>query len=313
MDFRAHSDGKGIVSIERRRASTLNITNLDLEAFYNATQVSPYLCSSTAITRVCLPNNLAIIAYGAFSKCRFLTKIRALGAERVCDRAFSFCDRLSDVEMPRVVYIGNAAFEGCRKLKEVVSSALELVGDFAFYNCNNLQHAIYPTASSIGMHAFENCSALSRFLGGPIGVIAHSTFKGSGLQDVFIHRATNHIFSDAFMDCKKLKTITFEAAPTFVSPFAFYGNCKDTKLCLMRPESKVWTLKNMSMLQERSRTETIVGVGKCDRALWPYLAYRLEISPFSQWIMYFTMMSAKRIGLPHIPSEIWLIVERFIF
>ena len=82
------------------------------------------------------------------------------GTRIICDRAFWYCDSLSEIVIPSsVASIGDSAFLGCRSLSEIViPSSVTSIGDSAFSCCDSLSEIVIPSSvTSIGDSAFYNC------------------------------------------------------------------------------------------------------------------------------------------------------------
>ena len=85
-------------------------------------------------------------------------------ASRIDERAFAFCDQLSEIEMaPAIREIGVCAFQGCKNLRRfVIPNSVLRIGYGAFTNCEYLK-TIYCEAHTEphGWHKEwkEECSA----------------------------------------------------------------------------------------------------------------------------------------------------------
>ena len=68
------------------------------------------------------------------------------GTRIICDRAFWYCDSLSEIVIPSsVASIGDSAFLGCRSLSEIViPSSVTSIGDRAFNGCFSLKYISIP-------------------------------------------------------------------------------------------------------------------------------------------------------------------------
>lgn len=94
-----------------------------------------------------------------------------LDAIGVAQSAFSGCEGITSVRLPKAKYIGNYAFEGCKKIATLIlSDELEYIGENAFANCERLtstkddngNYSLYlgQSLKEIGIAAFYNCIRL---------------------------------------------------------------------------------------------------------------------------------------------------------
>ena len=86
------------------------------------------------------------------------------GTKVVADGAFSYCNNLTDIIMPKsLTGIGNKSFRGCSSLTNIIiPESVTNIGVQAFDGCCSLTSITLPeNVSSIGDYAFRNCSSLT--------------------------------------------------------------------------------------------------------------------------------------------------------
>lgn len=105
------------------------------------------------------------IAGDAFAFCENLTKINLPnGLAVIGEEAFWHCKALQDVEIPSsVVSFENKAFAYCTGLQRfVVGSGVKSLGGYAFWGCSNLTSITIPASvKSIGMALFHSDRAIT--------------------------------------------------------------------------------------------------------------------------------------------------------
>ena len=154
------------------------------------------------------------------------------GATNIGSNAFSYCDSLKSIEIPKsVTGIDNYAFFSCRYLGRVTfatGSALEVIGDHAFASCESLTSIAIPSSvTSIEAGAFLNCGNLTSVTfadGSQLELIGDSAFVGSGLESIEIPSRVTKIGTGAFLNCGNLTSVTFAPGSQLASigASAFY-------------------------------------------------------------------------------------------
>jgi hypothetical protein len=110
--------------------------------------------------------------------------------ERIGGAAFSFCQRLSTIDLPaKLTVIGNSAFFYCTALYNIrLGENIAAIGNDAFSGCTNLDPINFPESLlSIGDRAFASCRAL---------------------QTAALPRTVVSIGENAFRDCDRLTQVT---------------------------------------------------------------------------------------------------------
>jgi serine/threonine protein kinase len=155
------------------------------------------------------------------------------GTRIICDRAFLWCDSLSEIVIPSsVASIGDSVFSGCSSLSNIViSDGITSIGNCAFSGCSSLSNIGIPdSVTSIGNFAFSRCSSLSNIvIPNSVARIKKGAFSGcSSLSSIFIPASVTSIGDRAFYDCRSLSYIAIPASVTSIGDRVFY-NCKSLK------------------------------------------------------------------------------------
>ncbi len=119
----------------------------------------------TPITKVTLPDGVAIIGDSAFSECYDLEEINIPDSVKCVENgAFAFCSALKEATLPdTVVKIGRDAFAKCVALSSFsVPESVTVIPDQMLYGCRSLTSVTIPNGvTSIGTSAFDGCSGLT--------------------------------------------------------------------------------------------------------------------------------------------------------
>ncbi len=212
---------------------------------HNVTNVGSYVfgrCS--ALEEVTFTSGINTIGEWMFYGCTSLATIvdfpesvQVIGAH-----AFEGCSALTTVAIPNTVTeIGDSAFAGCSTLANVtLSTALEKIGDNSFNGASVTNIDIPYGVQLIGAGAFANCSALTainvatdntayKSLDGVLYTADMGTLilcPAGKTGDVVIPDATNSIYSNAFLGCTGISSVTIPATVQNIDATAFNG-CAD--------------------------------------------------------------------------------------
>ena len=134
------------------------------------------------------------------------------GTRIICDRAFWYCDSLSEIVIPSsVASIGDSAFLGCRSLSEIViPSSVTSIGDWAFSVCRSLSEIVIPSSvTSIGDRAFNGCFSL-KYISIPKSVICLNGNPFAGWNGKLECLSPNFVYEDDVLFNKdKSRIISF--------------------------------------------------------------------------------------------------------
>ena len=111
-----------------------------------------------------IPQSVTTIGYAAFSQCPFTEITIPNGVVSIGERAFYYCDKLTNIIIPEgVKNIGTNAFYHALKLEKIsLPDSLESIGEEAFGYCKPLKEIVIPKAvKSIGVKLFSGCDELS--------------------------------------------------------------------------------------------------------------------------------------------------------
>ena len=229
--FYAYNSGLAAVTIPN------TVTTIGKEAFY-------YNASLTSIT---IPESVVSIGERAFYYCNNLTTVNfyainctaeglsttmslfgdavtslTIGERvtRIPDYAFIDCTGLTGplVIPDSVTYIGEEAFAWCSGITEItIGKSVDDVGAWAFSGCSSMTTFNYNaencTSFSPGNYwAFNSCSSFTTLnIGENVKSIPPRAFQLCNFTEVTIPDSVTYIGEEAFMNCRQLATVNYNA------------------------------------------------------------------------------------------------------
>ena len=206
-------------------------------------EIAPGAFANSKITGFTFLAKYGEIAPFTFYNCKELATVSIIsGITSIGDYAFYGCEKLNNVTIPSSATVTSTVWSTTAK-GNVMPTTL---GNYAFANCTALSNVTFANTDNIyviGTHFFENCTAMTEiklpanfslsddeaktlgtkfFYANPSGynnryapmkhAIPGYMFAGTGIVDAVIPASVYYLETDGvFMNCQKLKTVTFEA------------------------------------------------------------------------------------------------------
>lgn len=115
---------------------------------------------------------------GLLSKFKNLESIRGDGVLNVGSNAFSYCEKLVTVTLPKATTIGENAFYICSQLTKVNIPNVTTIGEKAFYCCSQLTEVNIPNVTTIEENTFASCRRLASIVAPKTTKIKREAFRG---------------------------------------------------------------------------------------------------------------------------------------
>ena len=198
-----------------------------------------------SLESITIPDGVNYIGNGAFWDCTVLTDLSLpMALTEIGEYAFMNCSSLKKIVLPKAVEkISDNAFSGCNSLKELDLSLIKEIGDFAFAGCSGLQELDLASVNEIGCSAFARCSSLT---------------------ELEIPQGVKRINSQAFMDCKSIETVNYNAEDCEISNYYIFANCTAVKTV------------NIGSTVRSIPAYTFSGCSNLERAYFPDIAVQID-------------------------------------
>ena len=162
------------------------------------------------IKTVLIGDNAAEIKDGAFKDCSELSSfVMNEGLLRIGKNAFENCQKLTNVRLLDVDYIGDEAFLNCSGIASFeMGSNIQHIGMGALKNCSSLVGiTIPPNVTFIGDYAFANCSSLKNatIMDGVTKLSAYCFQNCTSLEQVMLPSSIMEVGEGAFENCPKVE------------------------------------------------------------------------------------------------------------
>ena len=155
--------------------------------------------------------------------------------------------KLDPEDLPGVTSIEKCAFQS-QDITSVNLPEVTYVNALAFAYCKSLTDFVFGEDADLSDKSFLNCTSI-RFVKGLYKFIGTSTFEGcTGLEEVELPRFANTIYNYAFMNCTKLKRVSFGASGLKGGSFGrnnAFSNCENFNVFILRSDT-LWNLGNIN-------------------------------------------------------------------
>jgi hypothetical protein len=217
-------------------ADNTNFTAQD-GIIYNKAKTAISIVLKSAITgAITLPDTLAAIPSGAFSRCTDLTGITiGSGVTNMENAAFSYCSNLTSVTFEptsKVTQIPSNAFYECTSLTSItIPASVTSIGNAAFRD-SSLASVTFEAPSqvtTIDVNAFYNCPLTSITIPVSVKSIGNFAFYNTKLTSITIPANVTSIGNQAFALCSSLNSVTFDgtiASANFNTNSPFPGDLR---------------------------------------------------------------------------------------
>ena len=140
-----------------------NLKHIELED--GMTVIPNYVCASTPITEITIPNTVKEIGLWAFSDCTSLSNVNLGNVEKLSDKAFNNCTALTSIKLPKTLtkIASGAPFLGCTNLKNIeLEDGMTVIPNYVCASTPITEITIPNTVKEIGLWAFSDCTFLKK-------------------------------------------------------------------------------------------------------------------------------------------------------
>jgi hypothetical protein len=140
-----------------------NLKHIELED--GMTVIPNYVCASTPITEITIPNTVKEIGLWAFSDCTSLSNVNLGNVEKLSNMAFNNCTALTSIKLPKTLtkIASGAPFSGCTNLKHIeLEDGMTVIPNYVCASTPITEITIPNTVKEIGLWAFSDCTFLKK-------------------------------------------------------------------------------------------------------------------------------------------------------
>ncbi len=200
-----------------------------------------------SIESIIIKGGIDEIEYATFFECKNLKEIingpttskpseniqytsmsnKSISPKKVYGHAFEKCEKLQEIDMTALEYIGENAFSDCKSFKGSVSikHSVKHLGVNAFSGCRAISEAsIMANINEVPDGIFCGCTSLCKVsISDAISSIGNSAFSGCcELTNIKLPSSTKRIGNYAFENCKKIETINIPTSTKTIGDGAFF-------------------------------------------------------------------------------------------
>ncbi len=193
-----------------------NETNVVVPDIVNGivpTEIGSKVFNNSNIESIVLPDTVETIGENAFSN----TNLKSITANGICnlnERCFYGCNKLADIDLSSLRFIGSEALSGCELLNQDLElPLLDRVGNKGFAG-TYFKTIKLPNCTQAGDSAFENCVARDIVLNNVTTVGNNAFYNCKNLENLYVPKVTG--LGSGFEGCTNLKMI-FAPVTTYIT------------------------------------------------------------------------------------------------
>ena len=178
------------------------------------------------IKELIFPESVFCITESSCNSCSNLEKVSVAGdgSVYVGESAFGWCEKLKEVNIPRMEYIYDDAFSPCFSLKSINLGNCSWIGDSAFSECHLLESVYLDSRVGLGDWVFDNCVSLVHVIFSEQEYANYGDAQGSFMDCNNLHnfpKIEGYVDDAMFYRCNNLKSIDLSEVE-IVGEEAFY-------------------------------------------------------------------------------------------
>lgn len=142
-----------------------NNTNFIFEngALYNSDRTELILFLNRNAAEFTVPDFVNVIGNYAFMFSSVERVVLNKTVDTINKETFAYCEKLKDIDLRNIKYIGDKAFYRCSSLSRI-GTAAEHIGSAAFHSCEKLEFVKIPYVRVIESRAFNDCRNLKKLM-----------------------------------------------------------------------------------------------------------------------------------------------------
>ncbi|MCR4960232.1 MAG: leucine-rich repeat protein [Lachnospiraceae bacterium] len=276
--------------------------------------IGQYAFDETAITDIVIPESIKEIGDSAFYGLSALKTITFKGnVESIANYAFSNCNALTAINLPdSVKTIGTYAFSSSGLKTISIPEGVTALAANTFNNCTSLTRVAIPSSvETIDLSAFYGTTSLrwievakdnevysssdgmlykdGKLIYCPLGwdetkklivpqgateIAEKAFYQNDTITDIIIPATVTKIGNNAFSNCNRLKTVTFEEGSQLTAiPFGAFYQCRDLNRVTFEGNTALTSIGAKAFYECYDLTEISFENNATDIAMGDYAVY----------------------------------------
>lgn len=218
----------------------------------NLTTISFPMCTTvgkeafaycTKLRDAYLPVLSATSIAGAFQMCTALESVYAPNLQTIEQMDFYLCQKLSNIDFPKVSKIGYAAFQGAGILSAYFP-CVYYINTAGFSNCSSLTDVSMPNLVQIADNTFKYCSSLETVTLGAYSysnILSPTTiFSGcTNLKSIYVPSgALNYYQTSSYWSYWSDKIVPYNESDEYIYPYEYANNTTITEIPLNKQNAR---------------------------------------------------------------------------
>ncbi len=175
-----------------------------------------------------VPDSVKIIGNDAFYGCQKITKIDLNKVIKIGDDAFRSCKRIKEIVIPdTVTELGKSCFSTSVELEKItLSNNLKVIPESCFYKNSALKEIHIPSSvQTIGEFAFFESVKLEKFtMDEGVKTIKKSACSFTAIKSLEFPSSLREIAPNAFSNITRLESVSFKEGVETIGENSFYKN-----------------------------------------------------------------------------------------
>lgn len=209
----------GIHNVSQYASANVNIgeNTITKGIIVNSCNTSGYATDVSVVGLTTIPNYYFSTYSSTYSNAvnKYLKKVSSSVATKVGDYCFSYCEALTEINIPNLITVGDYAFNYCKKLEITeLPDSITSIGSYGLAYCEKIALTKLPDSlTSVGKYTFRGCKGLvNSTIPSKLASLGQYCFAFcSNLQEVYFEGNTS-LVDYSLANCNQLTKVVYKNA-----------------------------------------------------------------------------------------------------